>query len=118
MSICQFCQKSFVDKYKLERHQKTTRSCLKIQEASPERAKKECNTEQLLQIIANLQVKLEEAKQKNNVQIISYDDIKRTAETLTFEKIDSGVFVFAEFVYENMLKGKIKCVDYSRKKFI
>jgi hypothetical protein len=140
MSKCVFCQAIFLDKYKLERHQKTTKFCLELQDKykcdickSKYSSEKDLKThkckmdnEVIVELILELKNKVKILEEKvdysqfiqNSINPLTKEYIENALEKLTFEDLELENFGLAEFVYKNLFKDKIKCLDYSRKKFV
>lgn len=143
---CKFCKKTFRDIYTLQRHAKTTKSCLKIQSdiegnkttckicnktyySERELRAHKCNffKEDLAKVIYDLQedvkflkeqIGKKETKQTINLEPLKTSDIVDCYKNLDLAAIKRGVSGIVDFAYNYVFKNKILCADFSRRKFI
>lgn len=143
---CRFCRNMFINKYKLERHQRTAQFCLELQKADVkertcERCDKVYSSERELKVhkcsvvqqdidliiklqrrIDLLEEKVEKLSAKNDIHQalipLTEDFIRNTTSNLSLEEhIKLGARGYADFACEYVFVNTLICSDVSRRHF-
>ena len=138
--LCCYCKKNFSDEYKVERHQKTAKYCIEIQNKKKESITcQDCEKKfyserelrahsckgilyQLREEINSLRLELNELKSRRKIVKVlpltplTDDMFPEIASHLVIDDIIKGPYSLATFALKHIFLGKIVCTDISRRK--
>ena len=142
---CRFCKSTFINKYKLERHQRTAQFCLQLQKTNVEGrtcdlCRKVYSSEKELKVhkckadendffketILRLQKRIDVLEERLDLMIkptmfllpLTEAFISEAAVHLSLEEhIKSGPRGYAEFACEHVFNNRLVCTDVSRRHF-